>query len=130
MKKLLLLALSIGSAAAAVDCPGGRSTGTIQCRDFSMFVVPGTCERFTNPCVVDGEWAHRPAFDGFRLEESDRPATVSVHEERAGGVTTRSICSAPGSGNVVRAGGDTIVFIYGRGDAFGTGHLSLVVSPL
>jgi hypothetical protein len=95
-----------------------------------MFVVPGTCERFTNPCVVDGEWAHRPAFDGFRLEESDRPATVSVHEERAGGVTTRSICSAPGSGNVVRAGGDTIVFIYGRGDAFGTGHLSLVVSPL
>ena len=132
MKRILLLALSIGSIAGFVDCPGAH-TPTIPCRDFSMFVPPGTCQLVKNPCDVnrdgddDVEWAHAPFSDGFRFDESDRPASVYVDDVRKAGVTTRSICAAPGSPNI---GGDSLVFVYGRGAAFGTGHVTLVVAPV
>jgi len=99
---------------------------SIQCADFSLFVPPGTCVLFESPCREDGKWLEPPRSDGFRIDERNRPASITVRTDRAGGVTTRAICAEPGALVV----NESLVFLYGRGAAYGTGTLSLTSSTV
>jgi hypothetical protein len=72
LTRMVILGLSISSLAMQVDCPNSNQSPQVTCSDFGMFVVPGTCERFSNPCA-GGQWVDPNASlpDGFAL--LDRP---------------------------------------------------------
>jgi hypothetical protein len=129
-RRLVVLAVAIGSIAAYVDCPGTNQPGTLLCRDFALHLEPDTCALIANPCSVPtgtppGEWLSAPRTDGFRL--FGEPASLYVRTERSSGVTTRSICSA-GDATFVNA---SMTFKYGISNTpdFGTGHLTVTVTP-
>jgi hypothetical protein len=134
MMRIAALGFSISSLATFVDCPRQSSTTpTLQCTDFSMFVVPGTCELFGNPCGSSREWLNPAASlpDAFQL--SGRPDSVYLRRNVTNGMTTRSVCVAKEAGTI---NGDSIDFTYGydtfdRGPLFGTGRMTLTAaSPL
>jgi hypothetical protein len=88
---------------------------------------------FPNPCSDDGEWAHRPAFDGIRLEPTKEQQgqyednDVHLLNTRVGDKTTRSLCIAANAHTFVS---QPIDFLYGLGPQFGTGRMIVDTTPL
>jgi hypothetical protein len=119
-----LLVLAIGSTGALAQCPPTQTPPTLTCSDFSAYVPTGTCVRIANPCAT--AWVNPPHFDAFRIAEGDRPPSVFVRDERIDFVTTRSICATADSPNIANV---SSVFIYQKGDEWGTAHVTMTVSP-
>lgn len=131
--RLVVMGLALCSIGALSECPRFSSSApSIQCSDFSLSLEPNTCRQFGNPCAANREWATSAPLDAIRLGGfdhngifiEDRPASVSIRTERSAGHTTRSICA--GATPIVN---ESLVFTYARGAGYGTGHLTLTVSP-
>ena len=112
-----------GLALGNSNCPGDGRPATLVCREFSIHVDRGTCTVFPNPCSDDGEWAHRPSFDGIRLEPTEEQQgqyeanDIHLVTTRVGDETTRSLCIAPDARHFVS---QRINFLYGLNSQYGT----------
>jgi hypothetical protein len=62
---------------------------TLDCRDFSVTVLPGTCVTIENPCSSSGEWAR---VDHFRLYEE--PEGLFLKSKRTPTGAERQLCAA------------------------------------
>jgi hypothetical protein len=123
MKRIALLLFATLSVAAEVQCPIEQPP-TLTCSDFSVIVRPATCTRFENPCNARG-WRNPGDWlsDGFGLYP--RPASVYIRTSTVDGQTVRDFCSVENGPAIVN---ESIVFKYGVGAAFGTGHVTLTVA--
>jgi hypothetical protein len=125
-----LLGLGICSLGAVEQCPvGANQAPTLTCRDFSIFVPPGSCLEMVNPCEGE-EWlrADDNRSDGFSI--TPRPDSVFVRTDAAADVTTRSVCALDDAPAIVA---ESLRFTYGRDDfqrgyVYGNGSMVLTVS--
>jgi hypothetical protein len=132
LRKLLLILVAVSASAASTPSCfflKGNQTPTLMCSDFGAYVSPGSCTTLENPCNDDGSWIVPRDFRSDAFAIVDRPATVWIDEQITSDSVERSLCAAPGAGNI---SGQSFVFVYERhsvASAFGTGHLTLTVSP-
>jgi hypothetical protein len=130
-KQILLILVAVSASAASTPSCfflKGNQTPTLMCSDFGVYVSPGSCTTLKNPCNDDGSWIVPRDFRSDAFAIVDRPATVWVDEQIASDSVERSLCAAPGAGDI---SGQSFVFVYERHNVvsgFGTGHVTLTVS--
>src|SRR5687767_1968630 len=126
--RLGLLALVMLLALGNRGCPDGRAP-VLSCDDVVMFLEPGTCKVFANPCSgaeeenPDGVWLgdyFNPEVFTLNLKDEQRALLAAgfyISTVRIDGQTTRSVCVGA---DMPRFFGEQVNFYYGLGREFGT----------
>lgn len=128
MRRLLLLAIAIGSTAGTVDCWLKPLEPPLRCSEFSVVLRPGSCRLIRNPCGEEWLSQGSSTVEAFELVFPS-PFVYLKKTVAADQTTTFSICANP---SAIGRSEDT-GFHYARsgswGKVFGEGQLGISIQP-